>query len=249
MSRAGVFEEQGMRGRMEDAHVMLLNLYQHGDIFCGVYDGHSGSYAASYTAEVLHLRFAGYLSKGHDPKQAFIYAYRKVSQELSTETSGTTAATVYLFERNLTAANAGDCRAIIVSSEGVRQLTRDHRVEDTEERRRIIAHGGIIRGSYVMRDMSGLMPTRSLGDAFFEPAGVTSEPYVNSVNVQKDDLWLVCASDGLFDVMNNHEVAAVVRKADEAQAAADVLGREALEHRAGTDNLTAVVVDLSRSQG
>lgn len=248
MSRAGVIAEQGLRSSMEDAHVVLFNLYKHGDVFCGVYDGHSGSHAASYTAEILHLRFAGHLNRGHDPKQAFTYAYREVSQELSTGVSGTTAATVYLFERNMTAANAGDCRAIIVSSDSVRQLTRDHRVEDADERRRIIAHGGIIRGSYVMRDMAGLMPTRSLGDAFFEPAGVTSEPCLNSAKVRKGDLFLVCASDGLFDVMDNHEVAAVVRKANEAQTAADALGREVLELSAGTDNMTAVVVDLSRLQ-
>ncbi len=246
MARIGVVSEQGMRGRMEDSHAVQFDLFQSGDIFGGVYDGHAGSYAAIYASQVLHLHFAEALREGLAPEEAFARSYREVSRELEEQSSGATAVTFYLRQSWVIAANAGDTRAIIVDSRDVRQLTRDHRVEDPQERERVESSGGTILGSYVMRGGEGLMPTRTLGDPFFEEVGVIPDPEVHAEELRQADQWLVVACDGLFDVLDNEEVAEVVRKAGDAQEAADALGREALMNRMGMDNLTAIVVDLRR---
>ncbi|MCF8030838.1 MAG: protein phosphatase 2C domain-containing protein [Desulfohalobiaceae bacterium] len=246
MAKAAVISEQGMRSSMEDAHQLLRDLHQSGDMFCGVYDGHSGSYAAEYAADTLHLRFASALQQGLDPEEAFVRAYEQVSQELSHQTSGTTAVTLYLRDGELVAANAGDARLVVVDSGSVRQITRDHRVEDPGERERIESCGGIISGPYVLCGGGGLMPTRSLGDEYFKPVGIIATPDTATERLGEDDRWLVVACDGLFDVMDNQEVAAIVNQTDSAREAADALRQEALVHRMGTDNLTVVVVDLTR---
>jgi serine/threonine protein phosphatase PrpC len=246
MAQAAVVSEQGMRGRMEDSHLLRRDLHLAGDLFGGVYDGHAGSYAAMYAADTLYLRFAGALEQELDPEQAFVRAYEEVSADLAGQDSGTTAVTFYLLDRELVAANAGDARLVVVDSGSVRQVTRDHRVDDPGERERVEASGGVIRGAYVMHGGAGLMPTRSLGDAYFEPVGVIATPDTAKQRLRADDRWLVAACDGLFDVMDNQEVAAIVNRADSAREAADALQQETLVNRMGTDNLTVIVVDLTR---
>ena len=246
MAQAAVVSEQGMRSRMEDTHMLRRDLHQAGDLFGGVYDGHAGSFAAQYTADTLHLRFAGALEQRLDPEQAFVRAYEQVSAELASQESGTTAVTFYLRGDLLIAANAGDARLVIADSASVRQPTRDHRVDDAKERERVEESGAAVRGAYVMRDGAGLMPTRSLGDEFFKPVGVIATPDVTTERLGEDDRWVVAACDGLFDVMHNQEVAATVNETDGAREAADALYREALVYRMGTDNLTVIVVDLTR---
>jgi serine/threonine protein phosphatase PrpC len=246
MAQAAVISEQGMRARMEDAHQLRRDLFQAGDLFGGVYDGHAGSYAAEYAADTLHLRFASALEQGMDPELAFVRAYEEVSAELAAQRSGTTAVTFYVADDVLVVANAGDARLVIVEEGSVRQPTRDHRVDDPGERERIEASGGVVRGAYVMHEGAGLMPTRSLGDAFFEPVGVIATPDVCTEKLGEGDRWIVAACDGLFDVMGNQEVAAIVNQTDSAREAADALSQEALVHRMGMDNLTVIVVDLTR---
>jgi serine/threonine protein phosphatase PrpC len=246
MAQAAVISEQGMRGRMEDSHLLRRDLYQAGDFFGGVYDGHSGSYAAEYAADTLHVYFASCLEQGLGPQQAFVRAYEQVSGELASQSSGTTAVTFYLRDRELVAANAGDARIVVVDSGSVRQITRDHRVDDPGERERVESSGGVVRGAYVMHGGAGLMPTRSLGDAYFEPVGVIATPDTAAEQLLSDDSWLVAACDGLFDVMSNQEVAAIVNQAESAREAADALSQETLVNRMGMDNLTVIVVDLTR---
>ena len=246
MAQAAVISEQGMRGRMEDSHLLRRDLYQAGDLFGGVYDGHSGSYAAEYAADTLHVYFASSLEQGLDPQQAFVRAYEVVDADLAGQSSGSTAVTFYLRNRELIAANAGDARIVVVDSGSVRQITRDHRVDDPGERERVESSGGVVRGAYVMHGGAGLMPTRTLGDAYFEPVGVIATPDTAAEQLRADDRWLVAACDGLFDVMSNQEVAAIVNETDSAREAADALRQETLVHRMGTDNLTVIVVDLTR---
>ncbi|MEF8823361.1 MAG: PP2C family protein-serine/threonine phosphatase [Desulfohalobiaceae bacterium] len=246
MAQAAVISEQGMRGRMEDSHLLRRDLYQAGDLFGGVYDGHSGSYAAEYAADTLHVYFASSLEQGVESQQAFVRAYEQVSGELAAQSSGTTAVTFYLRDRELVAANAGDARIVVVDSGSVRQITRDHRVDEPGERERVESSGGVVRGAYVMHGGAGLMPTRSLGDAYFDPVGVIATPDTAKERLRADDRWLVAACDGLFDVMDNQEVAAIVNQTDSAREAADALSQETLVHRMGMDNLTVIVVDLTR---
>lgn len=64
-------------------------------------------------------------------------------------TSGCTCVTIYCKDRTLYVANAGDSRAVMCSREVdgsfvARNLTRDHKPDDPDERDRIVASGGYI---------------------------------------------------------------------------------------------------------
>jgi serine/threonine protein phosphatase PrpC len=88
------------------------------------------------------------------------------------------------------------------------------------------------------------MMTRSLGDRWFQPVGVIAEPEVGRHAVGADDVALVLATDGVWDVLSHEQAARVVRWTAAAQAAADALIGAALA--ADThDNVTAVVVRLA----
>ncbi len=244
MVQAAVFMEQGPRWRMEDAHVLRYGLLQNHDVFAGIYDGHLGDYAASYAAQTLHVKFASHMQKGQDPAQAFLLSYHAVSQELASFDSGTTALNFYLLGRELALANAGDSRAIIITRKNVKQLTKDHRLDQDQERLRIEVYGAEVRYPYVLRAGQGLMPTRSLGDSFFQPVGVIPSPELHTELIQDSDLWLVAGTDGLFDFMSNQEVAIAVRGSSSAQAAVEALGEEVLLKRKGSDNLTVIALAL-----
>jgi serine/threonine protein phosphatase PrpC len=104
--------------------------------------------------------------------------------------------------------------------------------------------GAALEPPYVVRGDRGLMMTRSLGDRWFRPVGVIAEPEVGRHAVGADDVALVAATDGLWDVLSVEDAARFVRRAATAEAAARALVAEALA--AGTrDNVTAVVVRLA----
>ena len=229
---------------MEDAHFVDDDFGGEGRLFAGVYDGHGGAYAAEYAAAHLHRRCLYKLSEGRSPEDALVSAYEAVSDELEDQESGTTAATFLIDGHVLTAANAGDARILLIGRKDCQQITVDHRVDQTEERSRIQKQGGRIEGSYVYRGSRGLMPTRSLGDAYFRPVGVIPTPSVRTCDISEDHLFVLAACDGLFDYMNNDEAARLARQAPDARTLAQTLGEEVLYVRMGMDNLTIIAVGL-----
>lgn len=112
-------------------------------------------------------------------------------------------------------------------------LTSDHRPEDDAERQRIVDAGGIVRPSIRNGDQAnstlplrvwlqdkeamamgfgaggpGLMLTRTLGDLIAKMAGCTHLPSVKhrKLCLPRDRFWVV-ASDGVWDVLDDLEVA------------------------------------------
>ena len=105
------------------------------------------------------------------------------------------------------------------------QLTKDHSPNDPYERSRIQRMGGSVRrltsssGNQVGpwrvwkkgKGTPGLALSRSLGDTDAKEIGITAEPDVTAVQVRKEvDRFVVAASDGVWNVMNNAEVATFV---------------------------------------
>jgi serine/threonine protein phosphatase PrpC len=123
-------------------------------------------------------------------------------------------------------------------------LTRDHRIDVAAERARVLGMGAQLDPPYVIRGGHGLMMTRSLGDRWFRPVGVIPEPEVGRHALETDDVALVAATDGAWDVLSVEDAARIVRRAADAQAGADALIAAALAAGAH-DNVTAVVVRLS----
>ncbi|KAA8498642.1 Protein kinase and PP2C-like domain-containing protein [Porphyridium purpureum] len=163
-------------------------------------------------------------------------------------------------------ANAGDCRAVLaLDSEEYRLLTRDHVAADQTEHDLVEARGGFFADNG--RVNGKLVVTRALGDYEVKPA-VSCTPEISVLHlVQESDSsvgdqlyvvddsdsgskkvaqFLILATDGIWDVMNEADAVRLVRStARDPDMASKRLMMEALA-RGSSDNISVVVVFLSK---
>ena len=101
------------------------------------------------------------------------------------------------------------------------QLTRDQKPNDPEEFQRITNAGGRVQritdengikiGPFRVWEMNfntpGLAMSRSLGDSQADHLGIISTPIISSHKINLEtDYFIVLASDGVWDVLENEEV-------------------------------------------
>jgi serine/threonine protein phosphatase PrpC len=244
MPQTASISDQGRRLNMEDTYVLIPDFANPDWVLGAVFDGHRGTSAASYAATHFPELVQHAMDSGQEAGNALVFALESLGWNLLNEPSGCTAAAFFLQDHELAAANVGDARIILIQEGVAWQLTQEHRVDDPKERHRIKDSGGIIQGRYVMHGLSGLEPTRTLGDAKFHEAGIIFSPYMQTAPRTAKDEWLIAACDGLFDFMSNLDVAAIMQDAQDAEDAAWRLRHEILDIRQGTDNLTILIVDL-----
>ena len=108
-------------------------------------------------------------------------------------------------------------------------LSRDHKPTEIDEAERIKNSKGIIHpyidddNKYIGPDrvwnkeeeLPGLAMSRSFGDELAKKVGVCCEPEVKIFPYNKDDKFIVIASDGLWEYVNNEEVVEIVGKYQE----------------------------------
>lgn len=252
---------RGRRDHMEDAAVIGRNL-------CAVTDGHGGRdamiaasrylkkldapsvlvggvrsrIASEFVNETITGDFSPFLSKA-----------RKLVAELEQQVEhvgaedGCTLALVIRSRspsRVITVATLGDSRVIIVSkTEGVEtmQVHADHNTNNENEVSRVQQYAPLSG-----RRLDGsLMLTRSLGDLQYVDFGLSHSPDISVIRIDSDDV-VVIGSDGLFETLNNEQVAVALRvimeKAPDENAARILVYLASLTGSA--DNITAVVWDL-----
>mmetsp|Transcript_8857 Transcript_8857/g.8934 ORF Transcript_8857/g.8934 Transcript_8857/m.8934 type:complete len:389 (+) Transcript_8857:260-1426(+) len=180
------------------------------------------------------------------------------------ETSGTTLTMAVIRGNTVTVANVGDSRVVIIRKEknGVKvlPLTYDHTPELEEERDRILSAGGRVFGVkypdgttgpnriwLAQYDAPGLAMSRSVGDRLVHGVGVISTPTFMEHVIDEDDVAIVVASDGLWNVLSDEEVVKHVMSSRDSSGAVGLLLREArirwLTSGAGTtaDDTTVAV--------
>lgn len=147
--------------------------------------------------------------------------------------SGTTATMAFITKDYVVLASLGDSRAVLSTKKGgqigAMQLTKDHVASDPLEKAEVERRGGrIAKVSGVHRVNGTLAVTRSLGDSHL--SGLLSQtpdvmPFTRRIVVEmcgelKEDArypcFLILASDGLWDVMDNGEAVRVVKIALES---------------------------------
>ena len=152
------------------------------------------------------------------------------SQGVGREGMGTTLTAAILEKERLVIAQVGDSRAYLLHNGSLQQLTRDHSLmadmieagQLTEEEARVHPNRSVI--------------TRAIGS---DPH---MQPDLYELNVETGDRLLLC-SDGICGMIEDHEIASIMRQAPSAQSCADQLVEAALA-AGGFDNATAVVVDV-----
>ena len=248
---AGISEDRGSRERMEDEYAVYdrpeIDFYS-----AEVYDGHGGREAAQLASEMLTPHFLNsWFVEMEKPgpdrrpaedmlREAYLaadeyIAFRKIR-------GGTATVTLYLMGDRFLAANTGDSRAIIGTSQGVEVLTVDHKPDLPEETSRIEALGGIVTSFGAPRVMGFLAMSRALGDTDLRPF-VTSEPRIAVGRLGRENDFAVLACDGVWDVLFPETVIRLAREGGNARQSAEAIKNAALD-QGSTDNITVIVLDL-----
>lgn len=203
-----------------------------------------------------HSPFADYSSRNESQATSDIVATERnevhvTNMEHRSEevraSCGTTATAVVLGAHAMVIAHAGDSRAALGLSSGcLLRLCEDHRPTRPDELARVSAAGGLVLSVGGAARVNGVMAvSRALGHADFVGV-VIPEPEVRSHSLCGDEKFVLIASDGLWDYVNDDECASVLHAhlaKDGARAAAQALVQCAWDH-GSSDDITALVVDL-----
>ena len=158
-------------------------------------------------------------------KRLFRHVERDISKnsDIDANFSGTTCVMVFQVGEKLICANVGDSRAIMVKENGIIPLSIDQKPDDPEESKRIIQNGGEISQFEEDGEKSGpfrvwkkgevypgIAMSRSIGDLIASTLGVIPEPKFIEEKVEKDTKFLVIASDGVWEFLDNEAVRDIV---------------------------------------
>jgi len=163
----------------------------------------------------------------------------------------------------LVLAHVGDSRAVLCRAGQAVAVTEDHKPDRLDEKKRIERAGGLVlnvRGAWRIaaqanprgsskasrREYQGLAMTRSLGDLCFkQPTALSSaDPEVKIMPITDKDLFLVLATDGIYNALSNQEVVDCASKHwDDPEEAGKNIVRTAFQ-KGSDENLTALVVQF-----
>jgi len=266
---SGFESVQGRRWTMEDTHVILDDINEpfnlNKDIsraFYAVYDGHGGKNAADLTADLLHKNiiedpfFLDDISKAI--KSGFEKTDKYILERATKEkwANGTTTVTCFVLENCLFISNTGDSEAVIAqrNDDGLLEgivLTEKHKPTTPSERKRVEQAGGqVIFG----RVLGSLAVSKAIGDIDFKfPYNkasadfVSADPFINKVELNPKNPFLIIACDGLWDKLTYQEAVDFVARykevGKEPSETAQLLVKHALD-LGSFDNVTAIVVYL-----
>ena len=182
--------------------------------------------------------------------------------------TGSTGVTVVVTSTQITFANLGDSRALLVRQGKIEFATEDHSPQLTNEKARVNAAGGSVIGGKLMSHSQKvgsvgvhfLSVSRAFGDFIYkkrrnlprDAQEVISVPDVHTVDRSDQDEFLVIASDGLWSVMTNTEVARFVRnRIIDGDITAEKCCEELINEcsfviRGSTDNIALILVKLAK---
>jgi len=154
-------------------------------------------------------------------KRVFRHAERDLEKggDIDANFSGTTCVMVFQVGDRIICANVGDSRAIIVKGDKAIPLSIDQKPDDPEESKRIKENGGEISQYEEDGEKSGpfrvwkkgeaypgIAMSRSIGDFIASKLGVIPEPKFLEEKIDKDTKFIVVASDGVWEFLDNDTV-------------------------------------------
>ncbi|XP_037960008.1 protein phosphatase 1F [Teleopsis dalmanni] len=253
--------------KMEDRHVCLerfSEMYQlkQSYSFYGVFDGHSGTLAASYAVNQLPYLLAKQLKVTQtneiDIREAFESSFLQTDRMFARKriSSGTTAVCALLTHTNpnhLYIAWVGDSKALLVGIKASLQLVKPHKPDLMDERKRIECNetGGAVMFVQGQWRVNGILNvSRSIGD--FSVSAVIAEPDIVDVEITAEHDFLVLATDGLWDHVAEQQVidAIYTALAIAEQKVEDIpkILIDLAKKGDSQDNITVVIVFLKERQ-
>ena len=226
-------------------------------------DGHSGHQAAEAVAKDLPRVFSKCLEKEKSNCESVNYvesaifnSFIQMDTELKQiidDESGCTTNLVYLSHENdkrfVYSGNVGDSRSIIVGSSEALRISYDHKATDSNEQKRVIEEKGVI----LKKRLYGLLAiTRALGDFEMkeEAPCLSNKPHITKTEIKESDAYVVIASDGVWDVLDDKEVFKITHSTEfenlkgNDKDLAKLLVKKSVERRS-KDNISCIAIKLN----
>jgi len=254
---------KGLRNQNEDTHDVILNTDNNicklkNLNYFAVFDGHGGKEVSTYIKSNLSKYFLNNKVSYPISKRYVTNVYDYVQKSLHKYDfaygAGCTGLVVIHFKNNgenyLNIFNNGDSRCILCRDNFGMPLTKDHKPNWPEERARIEQLGGVITFDGYDFRIKDLSVSRAFGDIDASPF-VTHQPDVYRYKLDKNDKFIIMACDGLWDVLNNHDVTNFVlsncydivtkQRINKNVNIAKKLAEYAIK-KGSTDNITCIVI-------
>ncbi len=195
--------------------------------------GHRGGEIASSVAVQTMVHVFGQLSRQDSPAEALKESLVAANEAILDRGQGvpelgkmgTTVVAATVTEQAMYLCNVGDSRAYLVRGESIHQLTEDHSLVSEQIRAGLIAEDDPFARRNIL--------TRAVGRAGQLEIDQFEEPW------QPGDILMMC-SDGLWGVISNAQMAAVLSELD-PQPASEKLVQMAMTGQS-SDNISVVVV-------
>ncbi|XP_053210593.1 probable protein phosphatase CG10417 isoform X2 [Panonychus citri] len=181
--------------------------------------------------------------------------------EIPGKDSGCTAVFALLKGNRLYVANAGDSRCVVSRRGKALDMSLDHKPEDTIEKKRIEAAGGIVNSDG--RVNGGLNLSRAIGDHAYKNNSelslkeqmITAFPDIRTAIIKPErDEFMVLACDGIWNSMSSQEVVDFVRERLDDNLSLSSICEKLFDHclspdtegdGTGCDNMTCIIVKFT----
>ena len=243
------FAGPGIKKTNQDNFFIYKNFLENKDnIFLGVCDGHGmyGQDISGYLVNHLPQNLNNSFIKENIKSISSQKDYEKISSIISltfvqtninlvnddkvdSTFSGTTCSSLLFCPQKIISANVGDSRCVLGKFDGknwkAKNLTRDHKPNEEDEKKRINEKGGRIEaykdeeGDFVGpervwlkgEDLPGLAMSRSFGDDIAHTVGVISQPEIFEYQLLNEDKFILLGSDGIWEFISSDECVNIVK--------------------------------------
>jgi len=225
--------------------------------FFGIYDGHRNSYVSDFLQKNLHKMVLDHPELYIHPEKAIKETFYKIDQDVCRNQEklkiqgGSTALCALMNNEGMHLANVGDSKAVVIRGDQTFALNVEHRANNEEEKSRVENRGGVVfekKGRTTSRFLvqGALELTRSIGDISYKQF-ITSEPDVLNYKFDSNDEYVILASDGFWNEVDEKELISLVRGFGQTKGLSSYLVEEVLKRKHyNIDNITLIVIDLKR---
>ena len=266
------YSPNGIKQKNLDSFFLKKNFLEKDENFLiGICDGHGiyGDLISQYISQNL----PSFIKK--ESKENLVKAFIDINNSLINNTkidcslSGTTCTSLIISLDKIICSNIGNTRAILARYENgyynAIELNRDHKPTESDEIKRIISQGGIIKQNFDKikkinngpekiflknSDIPGLTMSRSFGDNLAHTIGVINIPEVKRYEYTGGEKFIVIATDSIWQYIDSDECVEIIKEFYEknldAIGALNSLVTEAIKRWKKEENkiedITAVVI-------
>ena len=184
-------------------------------------DGHGlyGHLISKYLCNIFPLKLSNVTKQGIEKAFQLTNKFLITKSKIDCLLSGASFSSVIVTQEKIISSNVGICKGVLAQYENGQytaiDLTKDHNINDTNEIKRIVNNGGIIKndGRIYIKDSTipGMNITRSFGDKIGRNIGIIDIPYIQYHYFKGNEKFLLLASNGIWKFIDSKESVKIIK--------------------------------------